>query len=429
MGIVSAATIGALVFINIALISLSIASVPIRALLAIAIVGLIGLIAPDLLIRSLARHVRVLLLALTLAALGIFVSLINGVSPATIARLLAEVHVQAMVTLVLATMLTELAGPRAAVLGFAAAVGMTALVALVQFTGIEAAWSLRKALGDLQGHALMDDSSFVNRRPMGLSYSPIHLATQACLAFAGFAALRLWHQHGTEAARRIDWVMLAGLAVMIAVAFLCQTRSPILGAVVFVGLYMLTRGSPFYSLLIIAGAAAAAMAAPLILDMMQSAESRVFRVGDNSSEGRYTLVTYGLMLFADNPLGYGFGFVSQDHWGPFWQELYTMPSAGEVREAELHNYALNMLTTYGIGLILVVPLVVQVLWPARRWLIAFVPYVVHLIFHNTGPFWNDTLFWFVVGAIAVMTSREHAVAASRTPRPPAPRHPRRVRSV
>jgi hypothetical protein len=420
----AAAVIAGLVLFNIALISLSIASVPIRALLAIALLGLLGLLAPELLIRSVVRHVRVLVLAAALASLGIFVSLINGVSLTTIGRLLAEVHLQAMVMLVLATMLAELAGPRAATLAFCAAVGVTALVALVQFTGIEAGWALRKALGDFQGHALAEDSSFLNRRPMGVSYSPIHIATQACLAFAGFAALRLWSERGTAPAARIDWVMLVGLAAMVTVALLCQTRSPILGAVVFVGLYMLSRGSPFYSLLIIAGATAAALAAPIILEMMQSAENRVFRVGDNSSEGRYTLVTYGLMLLADNPLGYGFGFVAQDHWGPYWQDLYMMPSAGEVREAELHNYVLNMLTTYGIGLLLVMPLVVRVLWPARRWLIAFVPYVVHLIFHNTGPFWNDTLFWFVAGAIAVMASDTRVQVLAR----PVRRGPRLPRS-
>jgi hypothetical protein len=260
---------------------------------------------------------------------------------------------------------------------------------------------------------------------MGLSYSPIHLATQACLAFAAFAALRLWNNGRAPAAGpRVDWMMLAALTVMVAVAFLSQTRSPIVGALMFFGLYLLWRGSAFYSLLILAGAAALALAAPMILDMMQDAQSRVFRVGDNSSSGRYTLATYGMMLLADNPLGYGFGFVSQDHWAPYWQDLYTLPGAGEVREAELHNYALNMLTTYGIGLVLVIPLIWQIVWPARRWLIAFVPYLVHLAFHNTGPFWNDTLFWFVAGSITVMAN---STTASQRTRPPLQRRRRTVR--
>ena len=416
--IIAAGIVAGLVFFNIALISLNVAAVPVRGVLAIGVLGLLGLLVPELLASSARRNAGVMLLAGALAALGVFVSLVNGVGVAAIGRALLEVHVQAVITVLLGTMLAALAGPRATVLAFCAAVGASALVALVQFAGIETGWSLREAFGAIQKHALGEDSSFVNRRPMGLSYSPIHLATQACLAFAGFAALRLWvgRAGAHEGAPRIDWAMLAALAAMVAVAFLSQTRSPIVGALVFLGLYLLWHGSAFHRLLILAGAAALLLAAPMILDVMQGAESRVFRVGDNSSSGRYTLATYGLMLMADNPLGYGFGFVSQDHWQPYWTDLYTLPGAGEVREAELHNYLLNMMTTYGIGLLLVCPLAVHVLLRARRWVIAFVPYVVHMAFHNTGPFWNVTLFWFVVGAIAVMAVSDPAPVRPRVPR-------------
>lgn len=401
-GLLAAATIALLVFANVALISLSIAGVPVRGILAVAILGLLGLVAPELLVRSVTRHAGIIVLALALAALGVFVSVVNGVAPAVIGRMLLEVHVQAMVALLLATMLAELAGPRAAVLSFCAGIAISAVVALVQFAGIDAGWALREAFGNLQGHELGEDSSFANRRPMGLSYSPIHLATQACLAFAAFAALRLWRGRERQDVRGIDGWILAALAVLVAVSFMSQTRSPILGAVVFLGIYLLWRGSAFHSLLVIAAAAFALLGAPVIIEMMQGADSRVFRIGDNSSSGRYTLITYGLMLLRENPLGYGFGFVSQEHWAQFWPELYTMPSAGEIREAELHNYALNMMTTYGIGLMLALPLVARLLWAGRAWAIVFVPYIVHIVFHNTGPFWNDTLFWFVIGAIAAM---------------------------
>ena len=419
----AAGAIAFLVMFNIALISLAVASIPLRSILSVLLLGFFAILRPHVLQRAISRHSLIFLLAGILAATGCFSSFVNGASSAVVFRALLEVHVQAIVTLLFATVASEVAGPRAAVAAFVGAVGVSAGIAFMQIGGLDFAWSLREVLGGMQDHDLHENSSFLNRRPMGLSFSPIHLATQACLAFAAYAGLKYWEQK-TAVASVIDWRILLAVGALVAVSITSATRSPILGAAIFLVAYLAMKGDKAAAMLLLVSGAALYLAAPIILDAMQGSEIRAFRVGDNSSTGRLPLVTFGALLFLDNPLGYGFDFASQDHWTKFWPAIYSMPSAGVIRVAELHNYFLNMLTTYGIGLLLTAPLVALLLWRGRDLLPVFIPYVVHITFHNSGPFWNDTLFWFVIGTFYAMRaagagdeapkSRKHAV-----PWPPA----------
>ena len=77
-----------------------------------------------------------------------------------------------------------------------------------------------------------------------------------------------------------------------------------------------------------------------------------------------------------------------------------MPAPRGARENELHNYLATMLNIYGIGILLLAPLLAKVLRQARASLIFFLPYVVQILFHNSGPFYNDNVIWFVIAAIA-----------------------------
>ncbi|MEP2235282.1 MAG: hypothetical protein ABJM58_04815 [Alteripontixanthobacter sp.] len=398
----AAGTIAFLMLFNIALISLEIASIPIRSVLTVGSLGLFAMLWPEIAGRALKRHALVLVLAGLLAALGTFVSLVAGTSPGVIGRAILEVHVQAVVTLIFATIAAEIAGPRLAVFAIVGAVAVTGMVAALQVTGLDPAWDLRAALGSLQGHKLHEDSSFLNRRPMGISYSPIHLATQACLAFAAYGGLRHWQENRAGGPTGIapDGKLAIALLAMVAVATASATRSPIMGAAVFAGLYLLMRGNVWLAAFALAGGALMLFALPAILEALEGTQYRVLRVDDNSASGRLPLFAFGGLLLLDNPLGYGFGFESTHYWSRYWPELYQMPSAGVIREAELHNYVLNMATTYGLGLVVAAPLIVALILKGRGYLLFFVPYAVHILFHNSGPFWNDTLFWFVVGALS-----------------------------
>jgi hypothetical protein len=112
------------------------------------------------------------------------------------------------------------------------------------------------------------------------------------------------------------------------------------------------------------------------------------------------LFTYGILLFMDNPLGYGYAFTPTDHWTRFWQYLAYDANPTGVTVADLHNYPLSMLNTYGLGIVLTTPLVIALMKRAQRSVIFFIPYIVHIMFHNSGPFWNDIPFWFVIGALS-----------------------------
>jgi hypothetical protein len=148
------------------------------------------------------------------------------------------------------------------------------------------------------------------------------------------------------------------------------------------------------------------------------------RVDDSSAQGHLTLAYYGLLLFLDNPLGYGFGFQPFQFWTDYWDELYNMPSPGGVQSKELHDYALNMMTTYGIGLLLFLPIVIKLLSRAGSSIIFFVPYIVQIMFHNAGPFWNDTIIWFAIAAVSVAVPATAAAPAAAPRRPAPPKPPR-----
>ena len=64
-----------------------------------------------------------------------------------------------------------------------------------------------------------------------------------------------------------------------------------------------------------------------------------------------------------------------------------MPAPQGARVNDLHNDAVSMLNIYGIGIYCLFgssPNCSR----AGASLIFFVPYVVHILFHNAGPFFN-----------------------------------------
>lgn len=85
------------------------------------------------------------------------------------------------------------------------------------------------------------------------------------------------------------------------------------------------------------------------------------------------------------------------------------------QENMLHNYVLSMINIYGIGILLFAPLAIKSLIRAGPYAIFFIPYAVHILFHNSGPFYSDTIIWFVVAAIGAAAAK--AASARATPAP------------
>jgi O-antigen ligase len=384
----------------------TIASIPVRAVLLAGSLVLLVLFYPDAAARALTMHTPIFVLAAAMAGLGIFVSLANGAGLERIFRSVLEVHVQISFSLIFATIVAEVAGARASALVIVACVGLSALVAILQFANYDFAWQLRGTIGTFQGQAMHLDSSFVNRRPMGLSYSPIQMATQICLAFAVYVAVAEREiVIRSVPSDRINPSIVAATFLLIAFSIAIATRSPILGVCIFLAIYSALRKSGWLVVLLLIGGALAYLASEQLLELFQSRQARLLRVDDDSAMGRLALWKFGILLFRDNPLGYGFGFIpASQYWMPYWHEIYTLQGSDDIKTKELHNYVLIMLNTYGVGLVLMLPLVASMLWRARSYLIYFIPYLAHIMFHNSGPFWNDTLIWFVIGAISTTAS-------------------------
>jgi hypothetical protein len=374
-------------------------TVPIRGLFAGALLVALAALYPAHAARAVRENGQLLGLVAGLSLIGIFVSAVNGLAPGVIAQAVIEMHIQAAVMILVAFIVAYICGARACMLAIIGAIALSGLAAMLQAVGVDAAWDIRQWLSRLQNQELVLVSG--KNRPLGLSFSPIQLATQLCLAFAVYTAVRdkqRQHRNGVVGA---DPAVFPALLVFVAISVACGTRSPILGALLFFAFYAAQRRGAWLAFLIMVGGLAAYLVGPIVLDMIQSTQPRMVQTDDKSATGRMPLITFGLILFRDNPLGYGLEFSPTDHWTDYWHYLYTLPSAVVVQTEELHNYALNMLNTYGIGLLLLVPMVFGLLRRAKASLLFFIPYIVHIAFHNSGPLWNDMIIWFVVAAISV----------------------------
>ena len=408
---VAAIAFAALLTATVALNAFKIGGVPIRGLVTVGALVLAVLFYFEIAKGVLKNNLLLLGLAVGLAVLGAFVSVANGAPVSAILWNLTEVHLQAAATILVAAILARVAGARASAIAVVAVIGISACVAVAQMMDIQPAWALRRALGPLT-HEEIEGLNLLDRRPVGLAYSPIQFSTHLCLAFAAFVAVR---DRLRGPANGADPLVVPALLALFAASIACATRSPILGGFVFIAAYALQRRTSWLPLFLILAAVAVYFAWPLLMDVVGANAPRIVRTDDDSAEARSTLVYYGLRLFLDNPLGYGLTFAPMTLWQHYWPDLYMMQAPQGTRENELHNYAVNMLNVYGIGLLLLVPVVVRLLRQSKASLIFFVPYVVHILFHNYGPFFNDNVIWFVIAAIAAVNhDREAPVDAART---------------
>ena len=404
---------------NVLLFSPHVAGVPVRSLISAATLVLCAAIFPGDALLVLRNNVLLLILAAGLALEGSFVSFVNGAPVSDVVQQVIEVHVQTAVVLLAAATLARVCGPRACIFAIVAVIGLTASVAVLQLMHVEAAWAVRHALGPLAADE--NSPNLVDQRPTGLSFSPIWLATQLCLAFAAFAAVRDKEQRAKLHINSADPLLIIGLGVFFVTCIASGTRAPILGGLIFLVLYAVQRRSSWLALLVLASTLLMYIVWPLVVEVIQSSSPRVMVTDDNSAAARVVFAYYGIRLFLANPLGYGLTFDPTQLWPRYWSDLYTMKAAAGAQVHPLHDYSLSMINMYGIGILLFVPLVVRLLKQSRASLIFFVPYIVQISFHNSGPFYNDMILWFAVAAVSAGSSaanfqpREFATASSRIP--------------
>ena len=350
-----------------------------------------------------------------MATLGVVVSFFNATPVGDVVGQLIEIHVQAAINIVLGGAVVLICGRKAVLQSILIAVGLSSIFALAQAIGFEPAWTIRGIIGNIQGEVFEKYGFFYDRRPMGLSLSPILLATQLCLAFAAVGVYYERKIRPSGQRKIFENGVLVALVLFVIICFASGNRSPILGAVVFFAIYTIVRRPKYFLILAPVAFALGVWVLPQVLSLAADTGSRVVETGDASSEGRATLVYYGILLLERQPFGYGFDFDSTRYWQTYWSDVSNMPSPGTIIVYPLHNYLLMMLCFYGLPLLLFIPFVVRMLWPHRTLLVYFVPYIIHIVFHNTGPFWNDFMIWFVTAlgmSVAVRPQSERRTASN-----------------
>lgn len=395
-----------LFFLSIALVRFMAGGVPVRSLFALFLFGLLLLVYPHFIQQAVIKMRSVFMVILYAAGLGVIVSVFNSVPVASILQQIVEIHFQAIVGVLTGYALLHVLGPQKLTWAFIWVVGLSSVFAVLQAVGVDAAWRVRETLQQFQTYDLENIFLADRLRAMGLSFTPVHLGTQLCLAFALSYGLRmnLYAEENKKQFQKRTWLLVL-LALMIAIA--SGNRSPILGFVVFMAasmFYARPSLSLMMALFLLPIILVVYLNADVLFDFLTSTGLRAFRTGDKSSEGREALRAFGWLLFVGNPFGYGLSFSSTAHVDAFWAQLAGFENAQTIWVNAVHNYYLNVLHKYGILILPVAFFVIKNLLKHKRLLLAFVPYAVHIYYHNDGPLQSDFLIWYFV-PFFVMTSR------------------------
>lgn len=391
-----------LIVLSIAATRWMLAGLPIRTFVALGLLGLLIANDPALIGRAVRSHPRAVVLIALFAGLGIVVSLVNGLAWPDIGRQLLEIHLQAIVGLLVASGVIRLCGVTPMVGAIVAGVLISAIVALAQFVGFEPGWAARRFVGVLQNDSAITQIAYMRReRPMGLSISPVHLATQACL---GFAAIFMLLNRDRNVLNKLQWQVVAAVIVTVVTCVVSGNRSPLLGVIAFGFAYLWMVNRHLFFVALGMGVLAVPMFA-VIQEALQAMGLRVAQTDDGSAMGRGVLANLGLRLFLSQPFGYGLGFDSTQYWAEYWDYLKYAPNADAVRSYTLHNYFLLILNKYGVGAIAALALLIPRSHADRLTAVAFLPYFFHIAFHNDGPFQADFLFWYVIAIGAVLNSQ------------------------
>lgn len=404
-------------FLSIALVRFMVAGLPVRSLVGLGIFAIVYAIRPALLPKALLVNWKVIAIISYAALVGFMVSLFNDAPLADTLRQLLEIHFQAVICLLTGYGLLQLMGVNRLVYAFLAIVLLSSFVALLQAANVDIGWTIRDKLQLFQEYDL--EALFLTKRmrAMGLSFSPVHLGTQICLAFAVIFLLYSCYSNNREfhVAVKIGIWML----IMLFVALASGNRSPILGFVVFAAAYIFYL-RPTFSLM------AGLLLLPIFgllylsfienMDFFADTEIRALRVGDKSSEGREALRALGNLLFIDRPFGYGLKFNSIDYVSPYWPEIQHYENAETVWTNAVHNYYVLIILKYGL---LFVPVALYAFISCMKnflVFLAFLPYAIHIFFHNDGPFQADFMIWYFLPIIALTKKREHQAQLDNQPK-------------
>ncbi|MBW6426029.1 O-antigen ligase family protein [Rhizobium sp. XQZ8] len=353
-------------------------------------------------IAAIVKMHRILLLIIYFAVCATLSSFLNDVPFESIVNQLVEIHFQAIVSLIAFHVICSYLGPSRFYVYFSIPIAISVAIAAMQFLGFTPAWSLYDVVASVQPQSTEElEFHDPHYRALGLSYSPVHLGTQISLVFALFFGV-LARQIGKHSLfRRLGQRrVFAAVLLFVVAALVSGNRSPLLGIICFLGVYLfLSR--PILATLFVCLIPAFILLQPLVVDILNSTGVRAFNTENSSGEGRAALRAFGTMLFIDRPFGYGLTFESTQYWWRYWKEIQGYENPEAITLHALHNFYLVTLNKHGILMLLPLYWVFRKIVRNATSLLGFIPYAIHCFYHNSGPTNGDFMFWFIIPVFSI----------------------------
>jgi hypothetical protein len=379
-----------------------IGGLPSRSLLILLLAGLVILMDPSILTRLKPASLVYFLLAL----LGLLVSLANDTPSGNIVD--GELKLLQSYLMILTSMfILEQFG--FATLGkIALAITLpSALVGILQWSGVDAAWSIQKTLLELQDTVAgtFDGELEGELRPPGLA---LYAIPQTYMLLSSLMLCLYWlrqylhDQYAQLILTSIAILLLGGI-------FASETRSAIVAALL---IFSVSYASLF-PFRILVSAIIVVLAGLFVYSLMDGnfvLDSRVVSLEDQSASGRYTLFKYGIDLFLNQPFGYGFGFNTTEYAQNFFFNDHNIleyhPNEKDQFLVPVHNFVLNLAHPFGFSALFIFGYYVYQL-TKNNWYSALLIFGAFLnaIFHNAGVLNND-LFMDIIIAVMIYERRK-----------------------
>jgi hypothetical protein len=403
--------------LSVCLVRLGVGPLPVRVAFTLTAFLLIWAARPQALHDAVWLHRKAIGFISIVASVAGVVSVLNGVEFGVIVQQLAEIYGQAVFGILIGSMLFTVCGVNTVIYIFIGVVLTSTVVAILQFVSFEPAWQAYFFFQQLQPQSITPEMFWhdVRYRALGLSYTPVHLATQICMAFAAFYTYALF-RYGEE---RVIWRNYTVLWVFFVVAMIgciaSGNRSPMLGLIAFM-FFFLVRRSPVAAAFAAIGGICVLLFGDLFLEFLQSFGLRVLNTNNSSSEGRTALRLFGILLLFDNPLGYGVDFDSTSYWWLHWQDVQDLENPEAIMIHALHNYYLMILNKNGAIMLAFMAFVGMLLWKNKNFSLGLIPYIIHIFYHNDGPLQADFMFWYIYPLFQATYLKTFPSASTSRPR-------------
>lgn len=386
------------------------AGIPLRSFLVLAIATLVML-------EGSAYFTDLKLLNICyglMATIGLVISVYNGGLGSEIFNGLMRL-LQSYLFIVVAYYLVVNFGPKGVAYPFLLVAIPSALVGLLQYAGLDAAWQIRDLLGSFQNSSTVDQLNqlFIEERSRAPGIT-LFAITQSYLLIASIALTLLLLVRAVSQNKSTFWLFIA-LLILFLGCIASETRSVLGAAVVMIFLTFLkvNRSATAVVAILTILAGSIVFTYTQLEKQNDNDGSRLVSLEDQSAKGRFTLYKYGLELALKKSQGYGFGFKSTELATDYFINERNIYEYGHQEKAqflvEIHNSLLNIIHTYGfLGLLVFLFYVIKLATIRWFFIVVIGSYMIHALFHNAGIMMHDL---FIDGVIAVILFYKYQVAS------------------